>query len=48
MALTLALARKGMSVCEEKAHDQGWQMSFVVVDAAGNPVASHAWTEHAG
>lgn len=40
MALTLALAQQFISACEQKAQDQGWQMSFVVVDEAGNPVAS--------
>ena len=40
MTLTLALAQQWISACEHKARDQGWQMSFVVVDAAGNPVAS--------
>ena len=40
MALTLALAEQFIAACKQKAHDQGWQMSFVVVDVAGNPVAS--------
>lgn len=40
MALTLALAEQFIAACKQKAQDQGWQMSFVVVDVAGNPVAS--------
>jgi len=40
MALTLALAEQFIAACKQKAQDQGWQMSFVVVDGAGNPVAS--------
>ena len=40
MALTLALAEQFIAACKQKAQDKGWQMSFVVVDVAGNPVAS--------
>ena len=40
MALTLALAEQFIAACKQKAQNQGWQMSFVVVDVAGNPVAS--------
>ena len=40
MALTLALAEQFIAACKQKAQDQGWQMSLVVVDVAGNPVAS--------
>ena len=40
MALTLALAEQFIAAGKQKAQEKGWQMSFVVVDTAGNPVAS--------
>ena len=39
MALTLELAERFVAAAKAKAQQQGWAMSFAVVDAAGNPVA---------
>lgn len=40
MAMTLALAEQFIAAGKQTAQEKGWQMSFVVVDSAGNPVAS--------
>jgi uncharacterized protein GlcG (DUF336 family) len=39
MALTLELAERFLAAAKAKAQQQGWAMSFAVVDGAGNPVA---------
>jgi len=39
MALTLELAERFLAAAKAKAQQQGWKMSFAVVDGAGNPVA---------
>jgi uncharacterized protein GlcG (DUF336 family) len=39
MALTLELAERFLAAAKAKAQQQGWAMSFAVVDSAGNPVA---------
>jgi uncharacterized protein GlcG (DUF336 family) len=39
MALTLELAERFIAGAKAKAQQQGWGMSFAVVDAAGNLVA---------
>jgi len=39
MALTLELAERYLAAAKAKAKQQGWAMSFAVVDNAGNPVA---------
>jgi uncharacterized protein GlcG (DUF336 family) len=37
--LTLTMAEQFIAAAKAKAQEQGWTMSFAVVDVAGNPVA---------
>ena len=39
MALTLELAERFIAAAKAKAQRESWEMSFAVVDLAGNPVA---------
>ncbi len=38
MALTLEMAERFVDAAKAKAQEQGWTMSFAVVDLAGNPI----------
>ena len=39
MPLTLALAEQFIAAAKQKAQEKGWDMSFAVVDSAGNLAA---------